>query len=475
MKKIEKREILLILGIAISASIMIFQIPLAAGDEIWNFQNIYKMVNGYQIYTDANVIITPIFFWIGFALFKVLGANILIFRLFDIFVYTILVLLVYKILKQLKIETTKAVLFTLIFHYFSYDLVTGGASYNTLAVLFVLIGTYFSLKEMVSNKFIILNGILMYLIFFTKQNIGAYYVIATIFLQIMINGNNKQTIFNIIKQLGIAFVLSMGTLGILYIQGVFWDFINIAFLGIGEFGSQNTILDPICIAHILICTITIISAIIIRNHVGQEENKNIKILLGIGIPMLLIIYPIINVAHTMLAMAILLILLLYLTYLMINQFLTPKIVNGVTMILTISIMALCLSPISRMLTYEWVIKDYHHPYYGLSVSTPMLQHIEKVNEYIDKHEGKVIMLSDKAAIYNIPEKRNNGKLDLIFLGNLGYQGEEKLIEEVSNMKNTQILMYEPLFWQESEKLLNYLKEHYEVVGKIEEYDIYQIP
>ncbi len=475
MKTIEKKEIFLFLGIALSASIMIFQIPLAAGDEIWNFQNIYKMVNGYQIYTDANVIITPIFFWIGFVLFKGFGANIFIFRLFDIFVYTIVAFLVYQILKQLKIEKTKAILYTLIFHYFSYDLVTGGASYNTLAVLFVLIGTYYSLKEMASNKFIILNGILMYLIFFTKQNIGAYYVMATILVQIIIEGKNKKVIFNILKQLGIAFVLSMGTLGILYIQGIFWDFINIAFLGIREFGSQNSILDPICMAHMLICMITVISAIILRKHVTKEEGKNIKILLAIGIPMLLIIYPIVNVAHTMLAMEVLLILLLYLTHLMLNQFLSQKIVKSVTIILSVSLIALCISPLSRILTYEWVIKDYHHPYYGLSVSTPMLEHIEKVNEYINNHEGKVIMLSDKAAIYNIPEKRNNGKMDLVFLGNLGYHGEEKLIEEISHMKNTQILMYEPLFWQESEKMLNYLKEHYEVVGKIESYDIYQIP
>lgn len=475
MKKIEKKEILLILGIAISASIMVFQIPLAAGDEIWNFQNIYKMVNGYQIYTDANVIITPIFFWIGFWLFKIFGANILIFRIFDILVYTILVFCVYQILKRLNIEKTKAIIYTLIFHYFSYELVTGGASYNTLAVLFVLIGTYFSLKEMTSNQFCILNGILMYVIFFTKQNIGAYYVLASIIIQIIINGKNRKTIFNITKQLAIAFVLSMGTLGILYAQGVFWDFINIAFLGIREFGVKNSIIDPICIAHMLICMITIICAVILRKHVSKEENKNIKILLGMGIPMLLISYPIVNIAHTMLAMAILLILLLYMTHLMIRQFLSDKMVKGVTIILIISLIALCISPLSRILKYEWAVKDYKHPYYGLSVSTQMLEHIEKVNEYINTHEGKVIMLSDKAAIYNIPEKRNNGKMDLVFLGNLGYKGEEKLIEEVSNMKNTQILMYEPLFWQESEKLLNYLKEHYEVVGKIESYDIYQIP
>ena len=51
-------------------------------DELWNFQNIYKMYNGFQIYKDANVIVTPLFFWIGEFLFKILGANFFIFRVY---------------------------------------------------------------------------------------------------------------------------------------------------------------------------------------------------------------------------------------------------------------------------------------------------------------------------------------------------------------------------------------------------------
>ena len=35
-------------------------IKTLAGDELWNFQNVYKIYNGYKIYVDANVITTPI-------------------------------------------------------------------------------------------------------------------------------------------------------------------------------------------------------------------------------------------------------------------------------------------------------------------------------------------------------------------------------------------------------------------------------
>ena len=42
-------------------------------DEMWNFQNIYKMYNGYKIYIDANVVTTPIFHFIGMIIFKLLN------------------------------------------------------------------------------------------------------------------------------------------------------------------------------------------------------------------------------------------------------------------------------------------------------------------------------------------------------------------------------------------------------------------
>ena len=55
-------------------------------DELWNFQNIFKMYNGYKIYQDANVIVTPLFFEIGEKIFKILGANILSFRIYNIII-----------------------------------------------------------------------------------------------------------------------------------------------------------------------------------------------------------------------------------------------------------------------------------------------------------------------------------------------------------------------------------------------------
>lgn len=186
MEKIKKHDNLILwIVVTIFSAVAIFGVSLRTGDELWNFANIYKMVNGYQIYKDTNVIITPIFFIIGEIAFKILGANYFVFRLLDTLIYSTMILIVYNILKQLKIRKSNALLYTLIIHYFMYTIVHGGANYNILAIMFVLLGIYITLKYNNTKRFIILNGIIIYLIIFTKQNIGAYYFLGTILMRIL--------------------------------------------------------------------------------------------------------------------------------------------------------------------------------------------------------------------------------------------------------------------------------------------------
>lgn len=74
----------------------------------------------------------------------------------------------------------------------------------------------------------------------------------------------------------------------------------------------------------------------------------------------------------------------------------------------------------------------------------------------------------------VPIAKNNGVFDLLFLGNLGKDGENGIINKISKMKNTQILLldkYEKI--QESEKIEGYIKENLKLVGKIEDFDIYE--
>lgn len=83
-------------------------IKTLAGDELWNFQNVYKIYNGYKIYVDANVITTPIFHFIGALVFKIFGANFFVFRMYGLVIYTIFFVGIYKLFKCLKIDKKNA-------------------------------------------------------------------------------------------------------------------------------------------------------------------------------------------------------------------------------------------------------------------------------------------------------------------------------------------------------------------------------
>ena len=109
------------------------------------------------------------------------------------------------------------------------------------------------------------------------------------------------------------------------------------------------------------------------------------------------------------------------------------------------------------------------------MSEEQRENIEKINNYIKKADKKVIIISSKAALYNIPEKRSNGVYDLPLKGNLGKEGEQGIIKRIENLKNTEILMEkdeEKIIWQESKKVREYITKNLKQKGEIEEFLIY---
>lgn len=112
---------------------------LIIGDEIWNFQNIMKMINGGTIYIDNNVIITPMFYILGEIIVKALGANLLAFRIYNVMIFSLLILSSFFIFKSLKLDNVKSILYTLIILIFVIPYISVSANYNVLAISIYLI------------------------------------------------------------------------------------------------------------------------------------------------------------------------------------------------------------------------------------------------------------------------------------------------------------------------------------------------
>ena len=67
-------------------------------------------------------------------------------------------------------------------------------------------------------------------------------------------------------------------------------------------------------------------------------------------------------------------------------------------------------------------------------------------------------------------------MDLPFYGNLGKDGEDGLIEDINNLKrsNVLILKSEERIIQESTKVRQFIRDSYEKIGEIEEFEIYKV-
>lgn len=477
--KIKKHDNIIVFIVAILISMGIaLSINVVTGDELWNFNNAFKTFNGYKMYTDMNIIIPPMFFYIVNIIFHIIGANILTFKISGIIIYSFANFIIFNIFKALRINKRNAFCYLMIMQAILFTILAGGANYNFLAITFTLLGVYFLINEK-SRYTWILQGIISYLVLFTKQNIGVYYIIAIFLTEIILNGINKKVIQKLLKQILITAILSIFNLFLLYLQGNLYDFINYIVLGIGEF-TRNFSIDIYVI--LLICMDIIILIVTVfmnkKQLLDKKQFKNLVVLSVFSIMISFVVYPIINVYHIRLALIIPFITLFYiLHFLIFEEFNLNKLINIIGIAIYIALFIL-----SIYFAWYWTQNakfelSYNHPYYGAVLEKETEEKISKIDEYILEQEKigqSVIIFSKEAGIYMLPLQKNNGVLDLPFLGNLGKEGEDLLIKKISELESCKILLKKgDLFWQESKVANDYIRENYNKIGEIEEFEIYE--
>ena len=493
IEKIKKKEdVFIFLLIAFSLIGITLNVKLDASDELWNFQNIYKMYNGFVIYKDANVICTPLFFYIGNLLFRVLGANFFVFRIYSIVIYSVYIFVNYKILVKLKInKKISYILVILLMIWGNYTIPRVMANYNYLAIDIVLIGILLILnkKDYFSNKNIIIQSILAFCILMTKQNIGVLYILC---LTILIFYREKHKTTKILKMYGLISAYTVVFIISLLLKGNINEFFNFAILGIKQFGQKNIYLYNMnFIVAIAILMIDIITGYVFIKKVKIQEDRKINLIVLeiMSLGMFFTIFPIVNMSHTIMGIDVEIILLIYIISLIlenINIDINTKIDNIKCLNSIVIILSIAVITMSTLTLNEWAketIKrkdyyDYCEPFFGSVVLNEQKNNINNITEYINNKSSEgvsVIIFSAKAALYMIPLKESNGYYDLPFYGNFGNLTEMEIIEEFKNKENVEILLQkdeENMEWQESKQINRNLKKELKKVGEIEEFEIY---
>lgn len=510
MEKIKKYDNLIIfILIAILSLGSCFNFYIANSDEMVNFLNIYKMANGIEIYKDINVIITPLFFYIGELIFNIFGSNILVFRVYNLVLFTIMNFLCYVIFKKLNINKVLSLMYTLFIMIFAYNLGPGGANYNTLAFIFFELGILTLLKynnnEKLNNKIQknidIIQGIIVFLIIFSNHKLGFGYFCGLIVYYLVFNKNKKEAFISISKVILINCLLFSVYAIYLYLNNNLYNFINYTILGIIEFGSKNTQLGMQNAInntiYICIWIIAIITNVIIRKALKESEksNKEIKdkekikkykensnILLIFSISSIILIFPILNEYHSILCTITFLISIIYSLNFLILPILEGKNITKLITIINIAIIILVgIKTITNLAVYISELKDIPNesPMYGGILQEDLQNEINEVTRYIENQSQDVIILSTYAPIYSIQlNDLKNGVYDWALRGNLGKDGELGLIEKIKNLKNTQILLLDETednkeLYQFVYDASEYIKNNMKYIGKIQNFNIYQ--
>ncbi len=456
-------------------------VKTCVGDEVWNFQNVYKIYNGYKIYVDANVITTPIFHFIGALVFKIFGANFFIFRMYSQITFTIFFMEIYKFFKYLKIDKKNAFFLLIIFFTLQQDLIMASANYNTLSIIFYVFAVIVVLNKENVKGYVLIESILVALIILTKQNIGVFYLIGLILYTIL----NKKELKNTIKIMGITGIFGIIFVLILYFNNLLDGFISYAILGINEFSKENKTVDLFMIFAIIVTTLNGLLLIAINSNdkfKKKEERKNINNIACFAYPLLGMIYPIINISHVKFALSIQYVLLFYILYLLVkgSKIEKNKIKKYIIFILEIFIIGYYLiSSITYTIKYFRKISNdeykYNEPYYGTIFNDEKKEKIKDITGYMQGCDNEVVCISTDAWLYMIPLKQSNKEFDMLLLGNLGKDGEKGVIEKIKGFKGKKIILMnkEKNSWQESDKIIEFVENNFTKIGEIKDILIYQ--
>ena len=486
-KKIDifQKSIIAFLCLIISI-LLIFLVPITANDELWNFQNIYKMFNGLTIYNDSNVIVTPIFFYIGYIILKFFSANIIFFRIYNLVIYFLLYFIIFKILKNLKVCKNLTLLYTIFAFLLTFQVVPSGANYNTLAILFSLIGLSLYVSKKSNN---LLQGLIAFLVFFTKQNIGIFYIISVLIYELYINKLSKKYIINQIKKLLFFLIPTCILLLKLYFDNNIFGFFNYCFGGLLEFGKNNFAFYASSY-YLLIPIITIVLFVIAlyyRNTIFKKlENvffQNLALLFIFSVMHTFMIFPIINSAHLIYTFPFHLIFIFYFFDNLIfsdlfhdNSYKIRINIFGITIL-----MIILLRIIANFITdYKYIkfYNTYNSPFNFTFIVKENIEKLDVLKNYIQEKNSKgidVIIISYDSAFPMVELKQNHGVYDLLFNGNLGYNGKEKIKEDILNRENAEFLVVtdkEDLFEQEPPEIREFIIDNLNFKSKICNYSVY---
>ncbi len=494
MKKY-REDILVFVFFVITTSAIILTRNLNNLDEVWIFNTARNIANGLLPYKDFNLVTTP-----GLPIFcgmilKIFGTEMFIMRIMAIITNSFIMFIIYKILKTFKIKKEFSLLISIIIMKLLIESMC--IDYNFIILLIALITLYIELKTYKKSNNIfeynlrkeILLGILAGLSITMKQTTGICFVIAFIGYKLLAV-RNKEDLKLFLKIAVTRFLVCMLPVIILLIyllcNNIMNEFIDYAILGIKDFSNSISYLNLLK-GKLSILAILVPITIIISLYISiRKNNQIITILFAYSVSTIVVVYPISDNVHFLIAGTITIITGIYLLKeLYENKFkgiLEKSIIiwieNFIKALIIILILIMVGVSIYRLINYTINFKEYKNleNFKYIPVSKELEEHIIKVDKYLEEQQNDVYIVDARAAIYMIPINRYNKNYDMFLKGNIGGKGSKGIIEDLQSKENITLLILKDkrsLNWQTPIDIIEYVQNKYEKIGEIEGFEIWK--
>lgn len=436
-RKNNKYQILELIIIFILTLLFNLMCNVISNDDIWNYGFSYNILNGLIPYEDFNMVITPLYPFISALFMSIFGEKLIVYYILGALVST-------TIFYYLKKQNPNS--YYLIYSIFLFFSMPG---YNLFSILLLYI--ILSLEKKESNDYLI--GIFLGLTFLTKQNIGIYLCIPTLF---------KKNIKIIIKRITGFIIPNIILLVYLIYNNTLYKFIDYAFLGLGNFATSNI---KILLPFTLIYIIAII--LLIYKYFKTKDHQILYILCY-----QLIAYPIFDMYHTLLPF------IIAFAYLIKDIKLNKRILTFGFIIFIITV-------------FNYNMNLYNKEYFSYpnnsnvykynKISNSSIEYIKDVSNYLKNNQEKIFIIDMSAYLIKLEANLPINKYDLLNDGNLGKNGQYKIINDFKNIcqkeKCTFLLRKEELTDKElsqyNQEIYSYIIDNYKEKGEIHELTIYK--
>lgn len=502
-KRINNIVIILIFLLVISS--VILPRSLNDLDEIWNYNFARNIADGKLPYKDFNMITTPLLPIICGIILKITFNELIVMRILAILLITFIFYVIYKILDLLEINKNYiyisiGILVALLYKKICID-------YNFAILLITLIAIYFDIKTIKKEKEIITFnakkdialGILIGNAILLKQTVGVIISIIFIFNKILV-ARNKEDYKKALKIILFRFIGVIIPIAVLLIylitNNMLNEFLDYTVFSIKTFDNKipyiNLLNRKYGIIISLLSIIVPLSIILmyvfsICKYPKIVEQKVIFTLFTYSVGMFIMVYPISDSIHFLIASMPCFIAILYAIWIIIDKISRKIKQEKLKLIIKYYIQSLIYLTVACVVLYSGIeiVK-----YLKVSTQYKELKHfkyiqansktIDDVSEYIveqEKNNKNVYILDATAAMYMIPIDHYNKDYDLFLKGNLGSKGEEGQIEKLKQKdENTIVLIINENYgrnWQNPEKVRNYIVNNWTKIGEIYQFDIYE--